>query len=545
MKMNNHLEEKIKRTLENLEASPKAGSWEQFEQRLDAAAPPAVESLDDLIVSRLAPLEAPLAPSSWDMFERRIEVEEAAEIIENEAAIDNLAYENLSNLQARYQSQHWDLMAKRLNEEFSLRHRLYRYKVVEMAFLALLLLTVYRYLPVIENAFDKQPSGNRQHEQIQAAPPAGNDSKPVEESKAAGTPIASATQDASNDSNASEENKAAGTSTASNAQNAGTVFPKATNIAFENSLTDANRPPSTVHRPPSTVSKTIDANWQDLLSANEIAAEELSKYQPLPAPDFLAMNGKFALLPEPAPEFKLSKLGPLKARNQLRFSLFATTDYNYVHSPAGSLDVIDTLIKTEYYTTGASGYGGGILVSLKKDRWEFQSGGVYSFKRYIPNIPTYWFNTVKYYVVEDFHGVQQDLLQVPLNALYHFKNEGLWRFYAMGGASAHFITSSVYEIHYQRTLAINAPNIPSSPDDERSIRDEIELPEGVLDGGKLYGNLYVTGNLGLGIERYLTPRWSVFVQPNYQHFFSANGVGVNKDKINTFSLYLGAKVNLR
>lgn len=87
--------------------------------------------------------------------------------------------------------------------------------------------------------------------------------------------------------------------------------------------------------------------------------------------------------------------------------------------------------------------------------------------------------------------------------------------------------------------------IPSSPDDNRSIRQEKEFPEGLFDGGSLRDNYYLTANLGLGAERFLSSKWSIFLQPNYQHYLMSEGIGVNKDKFYTFSIYLGTKFSLK
>jgi hypothetical protein len=197
----------------------------------------------------------------------------------------------------------------------------------------------------------------------------------------------------------------------------------------------------------------------------------------------------------------------------------------------------------------ASGYGGGITVSWKKDKWEFQTGGIYSFKRYIPNTPVFLFETVNYYIREEFNGVQLDILQVPLNVAYHFKNEGKWRFYGNIGTSGHFITSSVYEIKTNRTPSFSnfamLPTPAGLPDDDKSIREEKEFPDGLIDGGSIHGNFYVTANLGLGIERFVSPRWSVFFQPNYQHHLLTDGIGVNGEKLYNLSFYLGTKVSLK
>ena len=72
------------------------------------------------------------------------------------------------------------------------------------------------------------------------------------------------------------------------------------------------------------------------------------------------------------PEFIFEK------SHQLRFSIFTSTDATYVITPPNKYSVFDTLVAVDADTTLASGYGGGIMVSWKKNKWEFQTGGIYS-----------------------------------------------------------------------------------------------------------------------------------------------------------------------
>ena len=253
-----------------------------------------------------------------------------------------------------------------------------------------------------------------------------------------------------------------------------------------------------------------------------------------------AIDSKFAW------ELPNVKIGEGKKQSDLRFSIFTTTDLNYVTTPPNQIEVSGKSHQTEYNETLASGYGGGVTVSWKKGRWEYQTGGIYSFKRYIPNTPIFIFETLNFYVREDFNGIQLDIFQVPLNAHYHFKNKGKWRMYATLGSSANFVTSTVYEIdREEQALSLSAPPETTVADDQKSISTDLGLPSGLADGGHLRDNFYMSANIGLGLERYLSPKWTVFFQPNYQHFIMSKGIGTNMDKIYTTSFHLGTKFNLK
>lgn len=534
MKTDKHLNENIKKAMENLEVPITSDAWKAFEERLEGEVVNNDQLLDKVVCEKLENLEVPLEANGWTLMQQMIEAEETAEILESEATLDNVIYDKISNYQAPYRHHHWQLMAQRLEQEFSLRYKLYKYKVAEAALMMLLLLTIIRFLPLLETT---QPK----HSTNEAAPPTEftpeirteknqqPDTEPVTYEPSIPVAAAPSTPTGSSLKAAKEEASIQPASTET-----GSFF-------YIGSALDL-LPAWSLN----SISSLSNA------SLAEVAAEKkvFDIVQKAPAHEFA--SGLLAQKSSPvASRFawevpQVAHQLPGKKRD-LRFSIFTNTDVNYVFTPPNKLSVFDTLVATDPDTTAASGYGGGVLVSWKKGRWEFQTGGVYSFKRYIPNTPIFLFQTVNYYIREDFHGIQLDILQVPVNLQYHFVDSGKWRVYGLGGISNHFVTSSVYQIKYRRIPAFTASMIPipSSPDDNRSIRQEKEFPEGLFDGGSLRDNYYLTANLGLGAERFLSSKWSIFLQPNYQHYLMSEGIGVNKDKFYTFSIYLGTKFSLK
>jgi hypothetical protein len=313
------------------------------------------------------------------------------------------------------------------------------------------------------------------------------------------------------------------------------------NAAFDHQVAKINTRPLlelASQSPAQLVLEKMEAN----AGANAMLADNKSSV--MGRADFLDMLDAQLVGNKAGLDFPILKSIPADKPRQVRFSLFASSDLNYVFTPTTNLDVFDTLVRVNNDTAFALGYGGGILASFKMNRWEVQTGGVYSFRRYAPNTPKFTIETVGYYISEDFKGIQQDLLQVPLNVQYHFKNTGNWRFYGLAGASGYFITNVVYEIAFKRepTFALMAP---PSGDETRTLRDEKEFPQGLLDGGSFSDNFYLAANLGLGVERFISPRWSLFFQPNYHHYLLSQGVGTNKDKFYTLSFHLGTKVSLK
>lgn len=514
MKASDHFDALMRSRLRNLEAPCDPGTWESLEQRMDAGE----AAFDEAIGERISALEATVPEAAWAAFAPLLDVEDTTEILENEASVDSALYAKLGNLSVPYQAGHWERMALRLEEAFVLHRHIIRQKTAEAVLMALLLISLLHFEPLFTGSAvpavavtGTEPAGRiEEHGQITPHLPeerttdlASSPGLGVIEEKTSGeiTPVA-------------------GITSRSFGQLPGNSLPflplGELYYAASGPLLSATLPVSPAGNAP-LGSTMLDPGKIHGVTSYTQSALILPKAKRLPKP------------------------------LEVRFSLLATADYNIVRSPEDDFDFQGTPIHTDADTTAASGYGGGILVHFKRGRWAFQTGGIYSFKRYVPNTPVLLFQTVNYYVREDFNGIQHDLLQVPLNLHYYFKNSGRWRAYTLAGVSGHFITSSVYQFDYKLTPNFSLLPPPSPPGEEStpSLKQEKDFPKGLLNGGGLSDNFYLTANIGLGLERYVSPHISVFLQPNYQHFLMDRGIGTNKDKIYTFSLHFGTRIGLR
>ena len=105
----------------------------------------------------------------------------------------------------------------------------------------------------------------------------------------------------------------------------------------------------------------------------------------------------------------------------------------------------------------------------------------------------------------------------------------------------------IRDSHYNvTTTPVGTPSPRPSSSNTRSPNiPETSKYDGLFEGGNLVDNRFYTANIGLGLERYLTPRWSVFVQPVYQYQFIKDGIGPNNDRFHTMSIQLGAKSSFK
>ncbi len=91
-----------------------------------------------------------------------------------------------------------------------------------------------------------------------------------------------------------------------------------------------------------------------------------------------------------------------------------------------------------------------------------------------------------------------------------------------------------------KTTATRAPITEQS-----TIANAAANYRGIFEGGNFRENSYLSANLGFGLERKFTYRWSLFVQPIYKHYILFEGIGPNQDRIHSGSIRFGAKVKIR
>jgi hypothetical protein len=184
---------------------------------------------------------------------------------------------------------------------------------------------------------------------------------------------------------------------------------------------------------------------------------------------------------------------------------------------------------------------------MRISRIGIQTGLIYSFKRYQPNTPADILQAQNFKFKEEFKGIELDIIQIPLNLRYDYYIHDKNRLYVLGGASLNTIARANYDILYKQENRLAAPPNPAQFEyaREQSDLNKKDFEKGVFGGGRFADNAYITANFSLGLEHYISPRISFFFQPRFQYYFPfQDGVGPNNDKIHTYSILLGTKVNV-
>ena len=480
----NPFDRRIKDKLENHSVPYEESHWDQLEQQLEQDLDPAAG--DALVLSRMADWEVPYEADTWGRMEALLEHEDAVA-----SDFDRRAAERLHRMEAPYESANWDLMAQKIDEAFSFRHWLHRYHVPELVLMVLLVFTLVQYLQWghLPERFVNPPAPQEKME-----PPA-----PV---KVAPTPPAVAF-----------------------------VLP-------QNTLggTQGIESPATSSIPPAP----------PIASVKAVSGVQLSTRQPLLLLSSPSYSLAGSVWPQLEPFAQGSALAGIDAFKQfvkrpfrVYVGAFAGADYNFIHAP------MDEVFKTQGYWTDSVGYHAGLLFSMERKKWAFQTGLTYADVAYQPFVPVQQYGSFDYLVVESFDQIQYRFLQIPIQIRRGFlPNSSKWDVYVLGGVEANLILDAYYDI--QKTEIFSSRSSGAMEDvSGKSKLNEKHFPEGVLNGDSFFHNTYLSFSAGLGVERTFSTRYLLFAEPIYALPFAGNDIGPNEDRIHRISLRMGVKYRLK
>ena len=189
----------------------------------------------------------------------------------------------------------------------------------------------------------------------------------------------------------------------------------------------------------------------------------------------------------------------------------------------------------------SSGFRVGFLLSEGAKRLETGFGFIYAHKEY--NAPSVTFiqgSLRDGYTTEQLQKIQLNLLQIPVFTRYNIVHKENWRLYASLGATAQVTLSANYFIVHPGFF----PSSVALTGKTNSVYQNLE--EGLMQGGTLIDNVYLSIDIGVGAEKMISPRTSLFAQSSYQSFVGhvSKGIGPYNDRISTVSFQSGVRINL-
>jgi hypothetical protein len=193
------------------------------------------------------------------------------------------------------------------------------------------------------------------------------------------------------------------------------------------------------------------------------------------------------------------------------------------------------------------GYGSGVTVGYRRKKVELESGVTYSYKSYRPvGITAVTGDFANGYETVTPKMVSFNMLHIPIHANYYFLDKKKWSFYGTIGGTATLAMQTDYDVAKTSNAIVSQSRVTDPYASQTQSSISTLYKKGALEGASLDKNYYFTANAGGGVEYHpkTKGRWSLFAQSLYQQHIGSQGVGENQDKISTFSVNVGAKVRL-
>jgi hypothetical protein len=542
----------IRAALSEYEVAYKAEHWQQMTAELDALDAEEAD-FDASLRGRLADVSRVPQFGDWSKMSSILD-----DLGNDDVQFDASLRDKLENLNRRFQPNHWDMMNERLDRELTWRGKIVRYKIAEVAMMLLLLLTVANTLD-----WANRTEGGKNGElemlngESRAKTEAGNvpnaaksSAKPLNFSKNTpstqpSTQPSTTPKPAQNDPAAwrlrrglPSQIRPADAPVAKGAQpivmqnmpsqervlesNTANFSEKVFENNSDNTMTVATAQHSNTNDTPNSET----ANTQNVAAESaSIAQVETLNALPLGTTNLLKNNALTAL---PAVEKR-----PVEKKSGWNLSGALSWATDFVTASYSE----DRELKSKKQV--ATNAGVGAKIAYRHNSAEIETGLVYNTKSYespLSDVVTGSF--ANYRSVKTTDNLRMSIVSIPLSINASIVKKKRWDITARLGTALNVIT------HLKQPRIVTYTNPNAQGPSPNTDSEPNTYAAGLLQkGGKWSDNARISTNIGFGVEYRLTPRTSVFVQPQGEFMFN-KGIGVMEDRYQTLNIQAGTKVRL-
>lgn len=487
-------------------------------------------SFDDIIRDKLSRVEPAYRPDDWERMKARLDNAPVSEGEEDAALFDRIVRDKAPYSTVQGRSQNWPPLMARLDHIYRRERQVIASKLLEIAALLLLLIIIDHNFIAVNNGSVAFRPGH-----ADAVSPMDEETPVVvpAEQNAENTAVAATPANTHNNTLYLPAAPLATPAAPADAENSAAAGQASLSASAAVLRPLSSRPFSLFD---SGVNFNVDFGKREMGVVAVLQRKDKE-------PDGMA-------LPE------LKKITPLRARGHFSLSMFGGFDYNRVLTPDVLIQTTTapggTTLYIPAYDRYTSGYSGGITTAFGKNRWELETGIIYTVKQYQARPVLYVTGSVS----EGFYGegirdIEMNVAAIPVQFRYDIVRLNRWKLYGSAGASLQVVVESNYAVGDQdafRSKNFNpAPSNLDSPGQLRTTGLKTKnLDGGWLQGGSFARNSFLTANAALGLEHRLTSRWSVYAQPTYHHsvIYFSQGLGPDSERLHTFSLFSGVRLRL-
>ena len=495
--------------------------WDHLVQRMEESESQLDSGFDDAIRTSLAGIGSAATPD-WTRMKQQIEADEVH--------FDSHIRESIEHLEVPYNPSTWPTLHEKLSVEEQLRRRLITAKVLEIVAILFLFLTFYNFFPEVQSNLIR-PAEDLIRKELMGKETA------MSPQPAPAIPLVTVTAAEGNIST-SDKDLLQVSSTASIPSVQGN------NEISEQAL--RNEPLSVEAIPITPLSAKIKSERAGRLAAFEVS--RLTEYASLLS-SMRIRNMLKSVHPagvtyasSPLPLGTMMPVIPaLTKASKVRFGMVAAVDVNtlffpeeHFYSQGRSINFTEKEIVADGYSAGAS-----VLFDFRK--FMLETGFSYSSKDFGPDRNLFIGTSLDRHSL-DFENITLDIVSLPLYLHWKVDGRGSWRLYATGGVSMHVIANANYDLIAENYYTSSAVQNPQQVQNAREVQ---RVREHMLDGAKFSSKGYLTAAGGIGVERYLNSRMSVFIQPMYEYQIPFFGlIDQNGKHLQNGSLLLGTRISL-
>lgn len=447
---------------------------------------------DQQMRSVLENLEPEYDASSWPVLERKLAAASAGVPAEPADAVDQAVLPTLRRLEAPFQSTHWSLLAQRLNTQ---AFRLRRLRVAKIAEAALLLLVLWNAGFFLDNASAGHTFPRPLH--------------------LPNVPVAGIPEDPRHRGNASVPHVVYFSPALSDAANGAALDLLAspgTGCVLSNDYTVAPAISSLLHR------------LNGLVRPAQTRVYAVTALLPCDALAFMAVP-KRPLAFAPIEPYKPVASGPF-----------------YL---AASVSGDQNQVLVNGIRRASPGYGATLAVGFRPGVWGVEAGLGYAHKRYTPKreVEIYSGNLTDGYFGSTLTEVSAGQVTLPLKVTRRIARLGKTSLHAVAGLTANITAEKTYDygtVYFAPDML--PPNFLPDPNQSPKLR---QSGRGILENGRLAGNVAATIDAGLRLERPIAgSRFTAFIEPAFRQNFAGKGLGPRREPINTLSIQAGVMAYL-
>lgn len=543
-----NLDNKVQELLNDLTVPYNPDHWQMMAQRLEAL-DAADSSFDSRVRQQLENTVPSFQATHWDLMNKKLN-----DLSDADAEFDATIREQLDKIYRTYQPKHWELMSQRIEQEFSWKAKIMRYKVVEVSLMLLLLFTVFNYFETIgyetESEF-KTSEPNTIEKNVQPKTFNRGTDWRIRDNK-----IETKQQDKNNQPENSQlpivsvenlKNDIAGNRvknsltepSAQNVENQGIVLKGNSEKGFSNEYSNTQSLVSQksninalVEIPILKASEIALAQKDLILSENTVPMDSYGEggvsTQSLAVlrPNALTIAQLYdtPILPQTAKKDKWWRLGIFSSGS------LSNVSSSYVYN------------ETKKWNFWSLNKGIGLVTGYRKKKLELETGFSYNSIRYQPDLPAAILEGRIITGLPITHKLTKEvdlgILRLPLNVNVHFEDKNRWHIYAVAGVSLNgAIKIDTVNFAPIAPTLLNAYSRSSKDRDFPVYGEPFKVsPE------KNINNFYFTANIGMGVEYKITPRYSAYVQPQYERQFNKAAIGSRGDRINSMTVQGGVKM---